>query len=160
MKLSSNFSLYELCYSSTALKRNINNDPNPEIIRNLQLLVNNILQKLRDKLGPIRITSGYRSPALNKVLSGTARKSQHIEGKAADIIIVRDGKMDNKLIFDAVLDLDLDFDQMIWEFGGKWIHISYKETKLPYHNRREILEAYKDDNNKTKYKSYPTYKSL
>tara|TARA_R100000963_G_C4597521_1_gene72398 strand:- start:138 stop:608 length:471 start_codon:yes stop_codon:yes gene_type:complete len=156
MRLSSNFTLYELSYSSTALKRNIPNDANPEIIRCLSLVCLNVLQKLRDKLGPIRITSGYRSPALNKVLSGTARKSQHMEGKAADIIIVRDGKMDNRLIFDAVIELDLDFDQMIWEFGGKWIHISYNETK----NRKQILEAYKDDNNKTKYKSYPIYKSL
>ena len=46
---------------------------------------------------------------------------------------------------------------MIWEFGGKWIHISYVKDN----NRKQILEAYKDDNNKTKYKPYPTkYKSL
>ena len=158
MRLSVNFTLDELCRSNTATKRGIDNSASPEIIRNLQLLTNAILQKLRDKLGPIRITSGYRSPALNKALGGRSNsRSQHIKGQAADIIIVRDGKMDNKLIFDAVIDLDLEFDQMIWEFGGKWIHISYSENK----NRKQILEAYKDDNNKTKYRKYPVeYKSL
>ena len=60
--------------------------------------------------------------------------------------------MDNSLIFDAVIELELEFDQMIWEFGGRWIHISYNENK----NRKQILEAYKDDNNKTKYRKYPT----
>ena len=40
---------------------------------------------------------------------------------------------------------------MIWEFGGEWVHISYNENG----NRRQILEAYKDENNKTKYKIYP-----
>ena len=55
------------------------------------------------------------------------------------------------------IDLDIDFDQMIWEFGGQWIHISYNENG----NRRQVLEAYKDENNKTKYKEYPTkYTSL
>ena len=59
--------------------------------------------------------------------------------------------MDNSLIFDAVIELDLNFDQLIWEFGGRWIHISYNEDN----NRRQVLEAYKDDNNKTKYRKYP-----
>ena len=157
MKLSSNFTAHEMCKSNTAQRRGIDNSANPEILRCLGLLCNNVLQKLRDKLGPIRITSAYRSPALNRVLSGSSKRSQHMEGKAADCIIVRDGKMDNKLIFDAVIELDLNFDQMIWEFGGKWIHISYDENR----NRKQILEAYKDDNNKTKYRKYPVeYKSL
>ena len=156
MRLSKNFNLTELTFSSTALKRGIPNDATPEVIRCLTLLCNKVLQPLRSKLGAIRVTSGYRSPKLNKVLSGTARKSQHMEGKAADIIIVRDGKMDNSLIFDAVAELDLEFDQMIWEFGGKWIHISYNENK----NRKQVLEAYKDDNNKTKYTPKIKYNSI
>ena len=107
-------------------------------------------------MGAIRITSGYRSPQLNRAIKGS-RNSAHKRGEASDIIIVRDGKMDNKLIFDAVIELDLEFDQMIWEFGGKWIHISYVKNN----NRKQILEAYKDDNNKTKYRSYPPkYNSL
>ena len=157
MRISVNFTLEELARSNLAIKRGIDNNPPPEIIRNLQLLVNNILQKLRDKVGAIRITSGYRSPALNKALGGRSNcRSQHLKGQAADIIIVRDGKIENTIIFDAVIELNLDFDQMIWEFGGRWIHISYNEKK----NRKQILEAYKDDNNKTKYRKYPEYKVL
>ena len=155
MRLSENFTLNEMCFSQTALRKNIDNSPNPEIINNLKLLTQNILQKLRDQLGAIRVTSGYRSPALNRAIGG-ARKSMHMTGNSADIVIIRDGKMDNRLIFDAVIELGLDFDQMIWEFGGKWIHISYNKDC----NRNQILEAYKDDNNKTKYRKYTNYTAL
>jgi zinc D-Ala-D-Ala carboxypeptidase len=144
-----------MCFSQTALRKNINNSANPKVIDNLKLLTQNILQKLRDQLGAIRVTSAYRSRALNRAIGG-ARNSAHITGNAADIVIIRDGKMDNKLIFDAVLELNLEFDQMIWEFGGKWIHIAYKLDN----NRKQVLEAYKDDDNKTKYREYPNYKSL
>ena len=131
MRISTNFTLGELCKSNTATRRGIDNNPNPEIIRNLQLLTNNILQKIRDKVGKVRVNSAYRSQILNRTIGG-ARKSSHIKGQAADIIIVRDGKIENKIIFDAVIELNLDFDQMIWEFGGRWIHISYVEEKVCY----------------------------
>ena len=158
MRLSKNFTLSEITSSPTAIRKNIQNDPNPETIRHLQMLVSNVLQKIRDKVGAIRITSGYRSPALNRAIGGAKKPiSQHTKGQAVDCIIVRDGKIDNTIIFDAVIDLDIDFDQMIWEFGGKWVHISYNENG----NRRQVLEAYKDENNKTKYREYPTkYNSL
>ena len=150
MRLSKNFTLSELCKSNTANRMGLNNHATPEIINNLQLLTIKILQPIRDKLGAIRVTSGFRCSKLNRAIKGS-KNSAHVRGEASDIIIVRDGKMDNKLIFDAVLELNLEFDQMIWEFGGKWIHISYVKEK----NRKQILEAYKDDNNKTKYRSYP-----
>lgn len=155
MRLSKNFTAEELCKSNTGLRMGVSNDPSPEELRCLTLLCNHVLQKLRDKLGAIRINSGFRNKAINRAIKGS-RKSQHLQGKAADIIIVRDGKMDNSLIFNAVIELDLEFDQMIWEFGGKWIHISYNENK----NRKQILEAYKDENNKTKYRKYPEYIAL
>ena len=150
MKLSSNFTAEELCKSSTGTRMGVANDPSPEELRCLGLLCMHVLQPIRQKLGPIRVNSGFRNKIINRAIKGS-RKSQHIEGKAADIIIVRDGKMDNSLIFDAVIELDLNFDQLIWEFGGRWIHISYNEDN----NRRQVLEAYKDDNNKTKYRKYP-----
>ena len=71
---------------------------------------------------------------------------------AADIQFVRDNEMDNKVIFDTILEMGLDFDQMINEFDYKWIHISYNPKK----NRKQVLEAYKDSNNKTKYKEVQT----
>ena len=106
-----------------------------------------ILQPLRDKLGPIRINSGYRSEDLNKAIGGSGI-SQHCKGQAADLNIMIKGKSNNKLIFDAVLEMNLDFDQMINEFDYSWIHISYNKDN----NRKQLLEAYKNENGKTKYK--------
>ena len=74
--------------------------------------------------------------------------------------------MDNIKIFEAIQDLCLDFDQCILEFGDStesidpsypaWIHISYKIAD----NRKEVLVAYKDDNNKTKYRELTKYNTV
>ena len=98
MRLSSNFTLFEMCKSNTATRKNIDNSANPETIRQLQLLALNVLQKIRDKVGAIRITSGYRSPALNRAIGGQKKPiSQHTKGQAADCIIVRDRFLSNYL---------------------------------------------------------------
>ena len=151
MRLSRNFMLREFVNSSTAARKGINNKPTEIHLANLKKLIDNVIQPLRDKIGPIRITSGYRSPALNRAIGGSSR-SQHSKGMAADIQFVRDNEMDNKVIFDTILEMELDFDQMINEFDYKWIHISYNSKK----NRKQVLEAYKDDNNKTKYREVQT----
>lgn len=157
MRLTKNFTLAELCRSHTAIRKNIANEPDNETVRQLQLLCTHVLQKIRDELGAIRITSAYRSPALNRAIGGAKKPiSQHTKGQAADCVIVVDGKMRNKLIFDAVIKLDIDFDQMINEFNYSWVHISYNKDN----NRRQILEAYKDENNKTKYRPYPKYTAI
>ena len=154
MKLSSNFSLNEFRKSTSALRAGISNEPTKEHIRNIQLLVNNILQPLRNKIGSIRINSGYRSPELNKLVKGS-KKSQHCKGEAADIIFLDKWEMNNKLIWESVLELELPFDQMINEFDFSWIHISYNQE----HNRKQLLEAYKESG-KTKYRKPKEYKSL
>ena len=151
MRLSRNFMLREFVNSTTASRKGISNKPTEVHLANLKKLIDNVIQPLRDKIGPIRITSGYRSPALNRAIGGSSR-SQHSKGMAADIQFVRDNEMDNKVIFDTVLEMGLDFDQMINEFDYKWIHISYNPKK----NRKQVLEAYKDDNNKTKYREVQT----
>ena len=147
MKLSKNFMVREFTNSTTAARRGISNSPTEEHMANLKRLVDNVIQPLRDKIGPIRISSGYRSPKLNRAIGGSSR-SQHCKGMASDLQFVRDNAMDNKIIFDNVIEMGLDLDQMINEFDYKWIHISYDEKK----NRKQILEAYKDENNKTKYR--------
>ena len=151
MRLSRNFMLREFVNSTTASRKGISNKPTEVHLANLSFLINNVIQPLRDKIGPIRVTSGYRSPALNRAIGGSSR-SQHSKGMAADIQFVRDNEMDNKVIFDTILEMGLDFDQMINEFDYKWIHISYNKKK----NRKQVLEAYKDGNNKTKYKEVQT----
>ena len=155
MVLSKNFTLNEFTKSVSAIRNDIDNNPMSEHIRNIQLLVKYVLQPLRDGLKkPIRITSGYRSEALNKLIKGSKR-SQHCKGQAADIQFKVDGVMDNKIIWDKVIELDLPFDQMINEFEYSWIHISYNHE----HNRNSLLEAYKE-NGKTKYKYHTIQKGL
>ena len=155
MILSKNFSLSEFTKSVSAIRGGIDNEPTKEHIRNIQLLVKFVLQPLREALGkPIRITSGYRSEALNKLIKGSKR-SQHCRGQASDIQFFVDGVMDNKVIWEKVIELQLPFDQMINEFDYSWIHISYNHE----HNRKSMLEAYKE-NGRTKYKYYIQDKGL
>lgn len=165
MKLSKNFTLQELIKSNTALRLGIDNTPSKEGIMKLTILATSVLQLLRDRIGALRITSGYRSPELNTAIGGS-NKSQHTKCEAVDIQYVKRGRMDNLLIYQALIDLDIDFDQCILEFGDStatsdptspaWIHLSYKITD----NRRQALVAYKDDNNKTKYRPLIKYNSI
>ena len=165
MKLSKNFTLQELIKSNTALRLGIDNTPSKEGIMKLTILATSVLQLLRDRIGALRITSGYMSPELNTAIGGS-NKSQHTKCEAVDIQYVKRGRMDNLLIYQALIDLDIDFDQCILEFGDStktsdptspaWIHLSYKITD----NRKQVLVAYKDDNNKTKYRPLIKYNSI
>tara|TARA_R100000353_G_scaffold153588_1_gene112142 strand:- start:614 stop:1081 length:468 start_codon:yes stop_codon:yes gene_type:complete len=155
MILSKNFQLNEFTKSVSAIRNDIDNSPSAEHIRNIQLLVKYVLQPLREGLNkPIRITSGYRSENLNKLIKGSKR-SQHCKGQAADLQFKVDGVMNNKAIWDKVIELGLPFDQMINEFNYSWIHISYNHE----YNRKSLLEAYKESG-KTKYKYHTIEKGL
>ena len=155
MILSKNFTLQEFTKSVSAIRNDIDNSPNAENIRIIQLLVKFVLQPLRVGLiKPIRITSGYRSEALNKAIKGS-KKSQHCKGQAADLQFKVNGVMSNKMIWDKIIELDLPFDQMINEFDYSWIHISYNHE----YNRKAMLEAYKESG-RTKYKFVKIEKGL
>ena len=147
MKLSENFTRSEIEHSNTAKRLGIKNEMSEEHLENMQNLIDNLIQPLRDGIGPIRISSGYRSPQLNKAIGGSSR-SQHSKAQALDLQYWSDGKMNNKFVYDWILDSGLEFDQMINEFDFSWIHISLKKNN----NRSEVLEAYKDDKGRTKYK--------
>lgn len=126
------FTIKELCHSDTAIKKNIDNTPNSEIINNLTQLINNVLDPLREKYGkPIIVNGGYRCSELNKVLRGS-NTSQHLTGQAADITVGSAQK--NRQLFGLILYLDLPFDQLIDESNFKWIHVSF--SKNP---RKQIL---------------------
>ena len=164
MRLSNNFTLKELTRSNTALRLGIDNDPSKEGILKLTLLATSLLQPLRNVVGSLRITSGYRSAQLSEVI-GSSSNSQHCRYEAVDMQYVKRGKMDNIKIYNALIDLDLDYDQCILEFGTStknidgepdWIHLSWKVVD----NRRETLVAYKDENNKTKYRTKLNYYSV
>jgi hypothetical protein len=146
MKLSNSFNLIEFTSSETASRRGIDNTPSIAVIENLRLLCENVLQPLRDKYGKsINITSGYRSPKLNKAIGGSST-SQHCFGQAADIQV---DKKDYLRVWEILKTLP--FDQIIFEFGTEsapdWIHVSFVQGK----NRGQKLKAVKNVLGQTKY---------
>ena len=147
MKLSKNFALSEITHSNTAKRLGIDNEPTETHLQNMQHLVDNLIQPLRDSVGPIRVSSGYRNPALNRAIGGSS-SSQHCKGEALDLQFWQMGKMMNELIYEWILDSGLEFDQMINEFDFAWIHISLKAKD----NRKQVLEAYKNEDGDTKYR--------
>ena len=148
--ISKHISDKEGVYSRTALRLGINNKPNKQQLRSMELLADEIFEPLRTYAnGPIKINSFFRSPELNKAIGGST-KSQHCHGQAIDIDDTF-GKMKNSEMYSFIKD-NLDFDQMIWEFGDDnnpdWVHVSYVS---PSQNRNRCLKAYKQ-NGKTNYK--------
>jgi D-alanyl-D-alanine dipeptidase len=138
--MTKNFSLAEL----TATKTGLPNTLPKHLEGNLRSLAENVLQPAREALGALKVTSAYRSPAVN-VKVGGAKTSQHTQGQAADLKF--DGG--NEVLFHWIKD-NLEFDQLIWEFGSdsapSWVHVSYSSSK----NRKQTLKAVKH-NGKTKY---------
>ena len=161
MQLSKNLALSEVTRSETAKRKGISNMPTPEHIENFKKLAENVFQPIRDHFGvPIRISSGYRSEALNKAIGGAGKmvngkyvpSSQHCTGEAIDIDM--DGtSITNKQVFDYIKD-NLDFDQLIYEFGTDsnpdWVHVSYESTGK---QRKQVLKAVKQGS-KTTYVPY------
>lgn len=137
MQISKNFTLAELYASDTAKKRGINNRPtDTQTILNLCALVHNVLQPLRNALGKIDLSSGYRCPRLNEAV-GSRSTSQHLRGEAADIRIHGD-KEYGRRVFKWIME-HCDFDQLIWEHdsaGTYWVHVSYKANGQ---NRRQVI---------------------
>ncbi len=152
MMLSKNLSLVEVMKSATAIKHGIANEPSSEHLTNLKAVATNIFQPCRDYFGkPLAVTSGYRSQELNDLIGGS-KKSQHSKGEALDLDAQVYGGFTNAELFHYIKD-NLDFDQLIWEFGTEeepdWIHCSYTKG-----NRKEVLIAYKDYRNRTRYKRW------
>jgi zinc D-Ala-D-Ala carboxypeptidase len=152
MQLSKNLSLAEVTRSESAKRKGISNMPTSEHIDNFKLLAEKVFQPIREHFAvPIHISSGYRSAALNKAIGG-ASSSQHCSGEAIDIDM--DGTtITNAQVFNYIKD-NLEFDQLIWEFGTDknpdWVHVSYESKGK---QRKQILKAYKTGST-TKYKSY------
>lgn len=151
MRLSAHFALAEFTRSESAKRHGVSNEPTPEHLENLKVLCEKVLEPIRMKFGPINISSGYRSKALNHYIGGSL-KSQHCEAKAADIDMDGMGGASNTEIFNFIKDT-LDFDQLIWEFGDNnkpdWVHVSYNKGA----NRKQVLRALKV-NGKTAYAPY------
>ena len=131
MKLTEHFTLEQMIFSQTAVRKGIDNTPTAEQITNLQNLCTNILEPLQASLGVIVLSSGFRCVTLNKAIGG-ASNSQHCQGMAADINIKG---LNVEQVFQFIKHSTLPFDQVIQEFGS-WVHVSFSPR-----NRRECLRA-------------------
>lgn len=143
MRISKNITLNEATFSLTAKRKGIDNKPNEEQLTNMIALAENIFEPLREYFGgyPIKINSFFRNALLNATIGGSFN-SQHVKGEAMDIDDTL-GFHTNKEMFDYIRN-NLDFDQLIWEFGNdlnpNWVHVSYKKNGQ---NRKEVLKAIK-----------------
>lgn len=121
------FTLKELTRSTTATAKGIDNTPTPEVEKNLTLLVENVLDPLREIYGkPITVNSGYRCPELNKAVGGS-KTSDHVKGFAADI--TGGSKEENERIFN-IIKHNFHFKQLIDEKGFSLVHVSYDPSNL------------------------------
>lgn len=133
-----NFKLSEFFASSTADENSIKNEPSLDeratVERNINLLVANVLDPLRDELRtPITIKSGYRNPQVNKLVGGVGN-SQHMSGCAADFHVMGFTGSMMRDVFLYIYD-NMDFDQLIYYRTKNIIHVSYVE----YGNRHEAF---------------------
>ena len=126
------FSIKELTKSETATKKGIDNTPNAEQIKNMETLINNLLDPIRAQWGAaIYVTSGFRSIALNKAVGGVPN-SHHLGGYAADLNVK--SQAGNKALFEMIRRSKLKWTQLISEKttsqGCGWVHISYVPSNL------------------------------
>ena len=149
MKLSPNFSLAEMIKSDTALRLDMENEPDDDHITNMQALAENVLQKVRDHFGKgVKVNSGFRHPDVNAKVGGS-KTSDHCKGMAADIEIPGVANAD---LAEWIVE-NCEFRQVILEFytpgipDSGWVHVSYN----PDDNKKQVLTAMKE-NGKTVYK--------
>ena len=150
MKISNHITYAEAIHSNTAKRRGIDNTPSQTQVEAMKLLAEKVFEPLREwGGGPIKVNSFFRSEALNEAIGGSGT-SQHCKGQAIDIDDVY-GRKSNAEMYNWIKE-NLDFDQMIWEFGTdmqpNWVHVSYVSEEK---NRNKCLKAYKE-HSRTKYK--------
>ena len=147
--ISKHISEKEGTYSITAIRLGIENVPDEYARQNMEIIAERIFEPLRNEAcGPIKINSFYRCPELNQAIGGSA-KSQHCEVRAIDLDDTY-GHMSNSQMYHYI-KRNLDFDQLIWEFGDDhnpdWVHVSYVDED---YNRKRCLKAIRE-NGKVKY---------
>lgn len=128
------FSFQEMERSDTAVRYAIDNSIPENLKNNVARLVDNVLDPLREAWGrPLTVSSGYRCPALNRAVGGSAT-SHHMKGMAADI--TTGNNADNRRLFQLIINLGLPFTQLIDERDFSWVHVSYD----PENVKRQVLK--------------------
>lgn len=131
--ISEHITFEEATKSPTALRLGIKNIPNDEQLKNMEIVASTCFEPLRKWYGkPIKINSFFRCEELNAAVKGS-NTSQHIQGKAIDIDA--GSRVENKKIFEWC-KFNLKFDQLIWEYEGAWVHISFDIVN----NRNQTLK--------------------
>ena len=141
--ISEHVSYKEGVFSVTATRLGVDNTPNDEQLANMELVAEKVFEPLREWVGkPIKVNSFFRGLKLNTAIGG-AKKSQHMKGQAMDIDD-NYGHATNAEMYYWIKE-NLDFDQLIWEFGDdenpNWLHVSYVSKE---DNRNRCLKAYKE----------------
>ena len=132
-RISKHISYKEAVGSNYAKQKGIKNKPNEEQVDNMKLLAKEVFEPLREWVdAPIKVNSMFRSLELNTALKGS-KTSSHMKGEAMDITSM--GGKSNLEMFHWIKD-NLEFDQLIWEFGKepKWLHVSFSKI-----NRQQVL---------------------
>ena len=136
------FSVSELCASATTQREGIDNTPTESAYHLLHVLVEKLLDPIREVWGePIVVSSGYRCPELNTLVGG-AKNSHHLLGCAADIIA--GNKADHRRLFNLIQQMQqqgqIRFTQLIAEKDYRWLHISYVPGML----RNQVIDLNAD----------------
>ena len=136
MNLSKHVTRAEFERSDAAIRHGISNSMTESDIVRAKELCENVFEPIREHLGkPIKVNSGYRSPAVNKRIGG-AKTSQHSIGEAIDL------DLHDRDLFEWIID-NVVFDQLIFESGTEdkadWFHISYRKNR----NRKQVLRMIK-----------------
>ena len=147
--ISKHISWHEGTYSRTGERKDLDNTPNEDQLKCMKEVAENLFEPLRKWVGGgIKINSFFRGEPVNTAIGGSTR-SQHMKGQAIDIDDTF-GHKTNAEMYHYIKD-NLDFDQMIWEFGTdknpNWLHISWVSHRP---NRKKLTIA-KKVNGKTKY---------
>jgi len=151
-KISDHITYHEATYSRTGERLNLDNTPNPKQLKCMAEVAENLFEPLRKWVGgPIKVNSFFRGEPVNTAIGGS-KHSQHMKGQAIDIDDTF-GHKTNAEMYHYIKD-NLEFDQMVWEFGGEypdgnpnWVHISWVSHRP---NRKKLTVA-KKVNGRTKY---------
>ena len=118
------FTIQELCKSNTADVLHIDNTPSDTVKKNLLRTID-FLNPLREAWGsPIRVNSGYRSPALNAAVGGS-KTSAHLKGNAVDLYPINGKMKEFKQFVTEYLKSGKSWDQCLLERSAfaQWVHI-------------------------------------
>lgn len=137
-QVTEHISFDEATISQTATRKGIINIPNNQQLENMKLVAEKCFEPVREHFGvPLKVSSFFRCEKLNKAVGG-ASNSQHVKGQAIDIQAT--SNITNAQIFEYIKK-NLEFDQLIWEYGTNdnpaWVHVSFSNT----HNRKQVIRV-------------------